>query len=64
MCYTRVKGIDQLYADMLSRQVALAASGALEEKPWLQKEFSLTDINGNLLTFGEAIPVRAISPCY
>ncbi len=62
MCYIRVNGIDQLYAEVLSHQASLAQLGALEEKPWQQKEFSVVDVNGNLLTFGEVIPVGAVHP--
>jgi hypothetical protein len=57
MCYIRVSNIDLLYKD-ISEKIRAASLGKLEEKSWGQREFSLLDNNGNLLTFGEQITTR------
>jgi uncharacterized glyoxalase superfamily protein PhnB len=59
MCHVRVENIDALFDDLSINQVTFASSGKLEEKPWGQKEFSIVDINGNLLTFGQPVVVNA-----
>ena len=53
--YIRTNDIDGLYQSLLDHQVAIHPNGALTTKPWGQKEFSLLDPDGNLLTFGQAI---------
>jgi hypothetical protein len=54
MVYIRIdSGIEDLYADYLSREVAIHPNGALELKPWGVKEFALLDPNHTLLTFGQ-----------
>lgn len=53
--YIRVKHIDQFYNDLVNRNVAIHPNGALENKPWGQREFSLLDPDNNLLTFGESV---------
>jgi Glyoxalase superfamily protein len=53
--YIRVKNIENFYKSLLIKDVTIHPNGALETKPWGQKEFALLDPNGNLLTFGESI---------
>ncbi|ASS49118.1 MAG: Bleomycin resistance protein [Candidatus Fluviicola riflensis] len=53
--YIRTEVIDELYQSMLDRKVAIHPNGALQLKPWGQKEFSLLDPDYNLLTFGQSI---------
>lgn len=53
--YIRVKGIEALYHDFLSRGVEIHPNGPLEAKPWGQWEFALLDPDFNLLIFGEGI---------
>jgi hypothetical protein len=53
--YMRVKGIEKFYNSLLIKDVTIHPNGALETKPWGQKEFALLDPNSNLLTFGESI---------
>jgi uncharacterized glyoxalase superfamily protein PhnB len=53
--YISVKDIDNFYNSLLITDVTIHPNGALEKKPWGQKEFALLDPNGNLLTFGESI---------
>lgn len=50
----RVLAIDALYQSLKSAGVSIHPNGPLEQKPWGQKEFSLSDPDANLLTFGEA----------
>lgn len=51
--YIRTNNIDEIYQTFLDQKVAIHPNGNLQTKPWGQKEFSLLDPNGNLLTFGE-----------
>ena len=53
--YIRTNDIDNLYQWMLDNNVSIHPNGALEIKPWRQKEFALLDPDNNLLTFGQAI---------
>lgn len=53
--YIRTNEIDALYQSLLNTKVPIHPNGALEIKPWGQKEFSLLDPDHNLLTFGESI---------
>ncbi|WP_405411586.1 bleomycin resistance protein [Maribacter sp. Asnod1-A12] len=53
--YIRTNEIDSLYQSLLNTRVPIHPNGALEIKPWGQKEFSLLDPDHNLLTFGESI---------
>ena len=53
--YIRVKNIEKFYDSLLIKDVTIHPNGALEKKPWGQKEFALLDPNGNLLTFGETL---------
>ena len=51
--YIRTNDIDQVYQNFLEQKIEIHPNGKLQVKPWGQKEFSLLDPNGNLLTFGE-----------
>jgi len=55
--YIRVDDIDGLYQSYLERGVAIHPNGKLQAKPWGQKEFSVLDVDNNLLTFGQSISV-------
>ena len=50
--YIRTKEIDQWYEFTKSKGIEVTI---LENKPWLQREFSILDPDNNLLTFGESI---------
>ena len=52
--YIRTQAIEALLQSLLNKGVELHPSGALESKPWGQREFSLLDPDNNLLTFGES----------
>ena len=47
-----VRGIDSLYEHCQGEGI-VHPNGLLEEKPWGSREFSVTDHDGNLLTFFE-----------
>ncbi len=51
--YIRTSNIEELYQLLLKSGVAIHPNGALQTKPWGQKEFSLLDPDNNLLTFGQ-----------
>jgi hypothetical protein len=51
--YIRTNDIDSLYQLLLDNKVGIHPNGALQVKPWGQKEFSLLDPDNNLLTFGQ-----------
>ncbi len=53
--YIRVINIDDVYLQFVNAGVPIHPNGSLELKPWMQKEFSILDLDHNLLTFGEAI---------
>lgn len=53
--YIRTNDIDNLYQSMLDNKVSIHPNGALQAKPWGQKEFALLDPDNNLLTFGQSI---------
>jgi hypothetical protein len=53
--YIRTEKIESLLQSLLAKGVALHPAGALESKPWGQREFSFLDPDNNLLTFGERI---------
>ena len=53
--YIRTNDIDEVYQNLLDPKVAIHPNGKLQIKTWGQKEFSLLDPTGNLLTFGENI---------
>lgn len=52
-CYIRVGNIQQLYSEYTRSNVNLVIP--LEAKPWGMNEFSVIDVNGNLLRFGERL---------
>ncbi len=51
--YIRTNSIESLYEDFLRKQIDIHPHGKLQEKPWRQKEFSILDPDGHLLTFGQ-----------
>ena len=57
MIYVRTApGIDTFYQNIQEEEgISIHPNGKLELKPWSQKEFSVSDPNGTLITFGEAI---------
>ncbi len=55
MLYLRVQNIEDFYKNLNAEKVEIHPNGTLEIKPWNQKEFSLLDPNGTLLTFGENV---------
>lgn len=56
MIYLRVdQDIDGMYQHLLNLGTPIHPNGTLQEKPWGQKEFSMIDPNGTLLTFGQAM---------
>lgn len=52
--YIRTDNIEALYQSLLEQNVPIHLNGALQTKPWGQKEFSLLDPDHNLLTFGQS----------
>jgi uncharacterized glyoxalase superfamily protein PhnB len=56
MIYLRViSDIETFYHKIQEAGIAIHPNGTLTDKPWKQKEFSIVDPNGTLLTFGQAI---------
>ncbi len=56
MIYLRVDAeIEKLYRQFQEAGIAIHPNGKLSDKAWRQKEFSIVDPNGTLLTFGQAI---------
>jgi catechol 2,3-dioxygenase-like lactoylglutathione lyase family enzyme len=53
--YIRTNNIEDLYTSLLANKTEIHPNGALETKPWGQKEFALLDPDTNLLTFGQSI---------
>lgn len=53
--YIRTNDIEGLYKSMLDREAEIHPNGALQTKPWGQKEFAMLDPDSNLLTFGQNI---------
>lgn len=53
--YVRVNNIDHLYRELTDKGARQADYGVLEDKPWGQREFSVTDVDGTCLTFGQAV---------
>ena len=50
--YIRTNDIEILYQSLLEKKV-IHPNGALQVKPWGQKEFAVLDPDNNLLTFGQ-----------
>jgi uncharacterized glyoxalase superfamily protein PhnB len=56
MIYLRVDSeIENFYEELQNKSVAIHPNGKLENKSWNQKEFSIVDPNGTLLTFGQQL---------
>lgn len=55
MIYLRLNDIQRFYDEIQEKGIEIHPNGKLELKPWKQREFSLTDPNGTLLTFGESV---------
>lgn len=56
MIYLRIDtDIEKYYQKLQKLEVEIHPNGTLETKPWNQKEFSIIDPNGTLLTFGQSI---------
>lgn len=55
MIYLPVAGIESMYREFQEKGIAIHPNGKLEDKLWKQREFSVSDPNGTLLTFGQAI---------
>lgn len=53
MVYIRCSDIRALYRDFQNRGIAIHPNGALALKPYGQWEFSISDPDHNLLTFGQ-----------
>ena len=51
--YIRTDDIESLYEDFLRKKIEIHPNGKLQQKPWGQKELSILDPDGNLLTFGQ-----------
>lgn len=51
-CYIYVENVDGLYLEMQNSKV-IHPNGSLEDKPWGVREFSILDIDGNLIRFGQ-----------
>lgn len=52
-CRIAVAGIDELF-ETFSKLGVIHPKGQLETKPWGQREFSILDKHGNLVTFQQA----------
>jgi catechol 2,3-dioxygenase-like lactoylglutathione lyase family enzyme len=52
MCRIRVDGIEALY-DEFQAEGLVHPNAELEEKPWGTREFAITDVDNNLVTFYE-----------
>jgi catechol 2,3-dioxygenase-like lactoylglutathione lyase family enzyme len=53
--YIRTDHINAFYQSLLDNKTRIHPNGALEIKPWGQKEFAVLDPDSNLLTFGQNI---------
>jgi hypothetical protein len=51
--YIRTNDIENLYQSLLEKKL-IHPNGALQTKPWGQKEFAVLDPDNNLLTFGQS----------
>lgn len=54
MIYLRVSAIDAMYQS-IQQKLPIHPNGKLETKSWGQREFSIIDPNGTLLTFGQSV---------
>jgi hypothetical protein len=55
-CRVNVDGIDALYQAYLPLDI-VHPNDPLGDKPWGLREFSILDVDGNILTFAAPIPV-------
>lgn len=53
--YIRTDDINSIYQTLLDNKINIHPNGQLQTKAWGQKEFSLLDLDNNLLTFGENV---------
>lgn len=53
--YIRTDDIDSLYQSLLNKKISIHPNGHLQDKPWGQREFSIIDMDHNLITFGQSI---------
>ena len=53
-CYLQVTEVDQLYEEFKQKNV-IHPNGALKDQPWGMREFSILDLDGNLLRIGQSI---------
>jgi hypothetical protein len=53
--YIRTNDIDIFYQTLLDNKTCIHPNRQLEIKSWGQKEFSVLDLDNNLLTFGQSI---------
>ena len=53
--YIRVEGIEVFYHALVAQNIPIHPNAPLQVKPWGQREFSLLDPDGTLLTFGEEV---------
>ena len=51
-CYIRVTEVDTIYEELKKLEV-IHPNGALENKPWRVRQFSILDNSGNLIHFGQ-----------
>ena len=50
--YIEVDNIDSLYREFTGREIKM---GELEDKPWGQREFAVTTLDGHRIMFGQEI---------
>lgn len=53
--FTVDAAIEKLYQQVQNNGIAIHPNGKLEDKAWRQREFSILDPNGTLLTFGQSL---------
>lgn len=53
--YIRTNDIEKLYQSFLENNIPIHPNGTLRIMPWGQKEFSMSDPDNNLLTFGQSV---------
>jgi len=51
--YIRTDNIDELYQSFINYGVKIHPNGKLKSQSWGKKEFSILDLDHNLLTFGQ-----------
>lgn len=51
-CYVYVQGVDALYEEMRGHDV-IHPNGALQQQPYGLREFTMLDVHGNAIRFGE-----------